>query len=77
MLNAAVHINVREVEGAIVVRTVQDVRDVARDVEAERRRKVISCPDLSGQLAEGNIAPVSWEDAWGEGAREMRRATFA
>ena len=58
------HVDVREIEAPGVVGAVEDPGDVARDVEAERRRKVVRRTDLGGQVAEGDVASVVGEETW-------------
>ena len=65
MLDAIMYIDVGEIEAPGVVGTVEDLCDVARDVEAERGRKVVCRANSSGQLAEGNVASVARDDSWG------------
>lgn len=62
MLDAVMHVDVREVEAPGVVGAIEDPGHVARDVEAERGRKVVRRADLGGQLAEGDVATVVGEE---------------
>jgi hypothetical protein len=62
VLDAVMHVDVREVEVPGGVGAVEDPGDEARDVEAERGRKVVRRADLGRQLAEGDVAPVVGEE---------------
>ena len=70
VLDAVVHVEVREIEAPGVVGAVEDPRDVARDVEAERGSKVVRRADLGGQLAEGNVASVAGDETCEGGISE-------
>jgi hypothetical protein len=62
VLDAVMHVDIREVETPGVVGAVEDPGHVARNVEAERGRKVVRRADLGGQLVEGDVAPVVGEE---------------
>ena len=62
VLDAVMHVDVREVEAPGVVGAVEDPRDVARDVEGDRGSKVVSRANLGGQLAEGDVASVAGDE---------------
>ena len=62
VLDAVMHVDVREVEAPGGVGAVEDPRDVARDVERERGRKVERRADLRGQVAEGDVASVAGDE---------------
>ena len=73
MLDAVMHVEVHEVEAPGVVGAVEDPRDVAGDVEAERGSKVVRRTDLGGQLAEGDVASVAGDETCKGGFPNERR----
>jgi hypothetical protein len=62
VFDAVMHIDVREVEAPGGVGAIEDPRDVARDVERERGRKVVRRADLGGQVAERDVASVAGDE---------------
>ncbi len=57
------HINVRKIEAPGTIRSVQDVRDVARHVKRERRREIVGGAYLTGQLLKRDVAPIARDDS--------------
>ena len=79
MLNAVMHVNVREIKVPGTVGTIEDLCDVARYEEAEGGRKVVGCADLGRELAEGDVPSVAGENPWrvvGEGGRVRIEPTW-
>ena len=72
VLDAVMHVDVREVEAPGGVGAVEDPRDVARGVETERGRKIERRADLRGHVAEGDVASVVGDETCNKGKNEPR-----
>ena len=64
MLDAVMHVNVRQVKAPGLVRTVEDFGHVAGHEKAEGRREIVGCPELCRNPAERDIASIAGDDTW-------------